>query len=226
MAEAIVVACPACRTPVAVPTEFLGQVVHCLKCQATFRAPTAPTEPAALLKRPRGKIPPLLLIPLYGLLLLGFAGVATNLFLAYEFRTNPEAAKNYSRGVIRQLAETKPPGEAPKEKDKAQERSEQFWAEQDAKVEEAAAQMAPYLQPMQLPFALVSAGVLAGGLAFAFRKPYWLGFLGCICAIVNVNQACCIPGAVVGLWGLFALISEEGRHYFGRTAELRTKNPV
>ena len=217
MSEASIVNCPACAKPVAIPAEYLGRIVHCVQCKATFTA----SDPPTLVRRTPSKISPFFFVPTFGLLLLGAAGVAANGYLYFAIANDPNVAKDYARGIVRELAETKPSDlpKSPKtedEKSAVAETRKAFDAEQDRRIEASAEAMVPYMRSVQGPFALVSLGVFAGGLAFALRRWYVLAFVGCALAVANVNQACCIPGAVVGLWGFFALISEEGRRYFGR----------
>jgi hypothetical protein len=62
----------------------------------------------------------------------------------------------------------------------------------------------------------VSAAVFLGGLSIALRWNFRLAQLGCVLAMLNIANGCCIPGAVAGLWGILMLNSEEGRGHFGR----------
>ena len=63
---------------------------------------------------------------------------------------------------------------------------------------------------------------LVGGLrrasdAFLVRRGYGLAFLGCFAAAFNSpDLGCCFIGGIVAIWGVLALISDEGRRYFGR----------
>jgi hypothetical protein len=163
---------------------------------------------------------------MFGLLLLGAAGTFVNGYLYYTFRSDPEAARTFAAWIIRQQAKERPDDAPPpagplsdEEKREREERAKAFQADQERRVDETAAAAAPFVGPMQGPFALVSLGVLAGGVAFAARRGYWLAFLGCALAILNVNHVCCVPGAVVGVWGFFALISDDGRRHFGRVSD-------
>jgi hypothetical protein len=226
MPDPVVIRCPDCHHLVAVPEDFLGKVVTCLECRAAFTAPArdgdALTAPK-LIRPGRRKVPAFVFVPMLGLLLLGTAGVMVNGYLYFTFRNDPEAAKDFAAWGYRQMSKERPDDE-PKAKGplpeeearRREERAKEFQAGQERRVEESAAAAAPFVGPVQGPFALVSLGVLAGGVAFAARRGYWLAFAGCLLAVVNVNHMCCVPGAVAGVWGFFALISEEGRRHFGR----------
>jgi hypothetical protein len=55
----------------------------------------------------------------------------------------------------------------------------------------------------------------AGGVAMIRRKGYRLAQVSCLVAALNLPHLCCVPGAVLGLWGLLLLMSDEGREHFG-----------
>src|SRR5207249_9757968 len=87
--ETEVITCPACRHLLRVPADWLGQTVQCPECKATFRAPVRDgdrlTEPE-LISRPAPAAAPaaarkpdvMLLLPAFGLLFVGFAGLVVN----------------------------------------------------------------------------------------------------------------------------------------------------
>jgi hypothetical protein len=62
----------------------------------------------------------------------------------------------------------------------------------------------------------VSAAVFVGGLSVVRRRNYRFAQIACVLAAVNVAHACCVPGALFGLWGLLMLNSDEGREHFRR----------
>jgi hypothetical protein len=226
MPDPVVVRCPTCRHLVNIPEDYLGRVVTCLECHTPFTAPVRDgdrlTEPVA---RPRRGLPPAVVVPLVGLLLLGAAGLAVNGYLYHALGTDPEAGKALARGALRALAaerpadEPTPAGLTPEQaKEWKADRQRRFQDDQERRIEEQAAEWAPSLQarrPVRLAFAAVSLGVFAGGLAFALRRFYPLAFVGCgLAAINSPDLGCCFPGAVVGVWGFFVLISDGGRRYF------------
>jgi hypothetical protein len=165
-------------------------------------------------------------VPVFGLLLLGVAGVAVNAY----FITYPAAAQEYYKNALDFLV-TKEPPEAKEWKaaDAAQNRkpddaelkrreevSEAFRREQQKKLDDAAASLPPATVLRSFSLA-ASTLTLLGGLAFLVRRGYVLAFLGCAAAVINSpDLGCCFVGVIVAAWGLMALISEEGRRYFGR----------
>jgi hypothetical protein len=233
MPDPVVIRCPACQHLLSVPEDFLGRVVTCLECHAAFESPARSGDTltaARLIRRGRQKVAPLVFVPMLGLLLLGTAGVLVNGYLYIAPRHDPEVARSFVRGVLWQQAKEAPDDEPqPKgpdgkpiplteeEQSEREARRRAFLEEQERRIEERAEAAVADLGAMQGPFALVSLGVLAGGIAFALRRFYWLAFVGCFLAVVNFNHACCVPGALVGIWGFFALISDDGRRHFGLT---------
>jgi hypothetical protein len=225
MPDPAVVRCPACSHLLYLPEDFLGKVVTCLECHATFRAPTRNgdglTAPEVIRPGVR-KVSPFVFMPMIGLLLLGAAGVIVNGYLYFTFKSDPDAARTFALWALRQQAKETPDEEKPNgplseaDRERQEARRKAFADDQEKRIDETAAAAAPVIGPIQGPFALVSLGVLAGGIAFAARRCYWLAFVGCGLAALNVNHLCCVPGAVVGIWGIFALISNEGRRHFGR----------
>lgn len=231
MAEPLVIHCPHCRHLLHLPEEYLGRVVTCLECKMPFRGPVRNegvlTEPVPL-RRARG-VPARLFIPLCGLLILGISGVALNGYLYYITQQDPEAAKAFVRASLSNLFVKDPPeaagwkdADAKKKPNEAEiQRREDlkkaFQADQNRKLDDMMAQYQPNLGPMRFVGLATSAITLLGGLAFLLRTGYWLAFAGCASAVVNSpDLGCCFVGVIVAIWGVLALISDEGRRYFGK----------
>lgn len=213
-AETEVVSCPACRHLLRVPADWLGTQVQCPECQAMFQAPTRDgdrlTEPV-LISRPdapkaasqRKRIDPMLLLPAFGLMLVGFASVVVNGWNSVRYFRDPGAAERDVMQVIEQArkagvavtADAGPEG-------------------QQAADERQAAEFAPKIRVAIVVLTVVGAFVFYGGLAIALRRHYRMAQLGCVLAAVNVANGCCVPGAVFGLWGILMLLGEEGRSQF------------
>lgn len=209
--ETEVISCPACRHLVRVPADWLGTSVQCPECKAAFKAPvrdgdrltdaeliSAPTT-AAPLPQKRGKLDPMLLLPAFGLMLVGFASTAVNGWTTVRYARDPAAAEQ----DVGQIVKT--------------------WHGQDKdakaddgakKAEQDAAGLAPKIRVLIPVFAVVGAFVFYGGLAMAFRKHYRMAQLGCVLAAINLANGCCVPGALFGVWGLLMLRSDEGRNHF------------
>jgi hypothetical protein len=234
MADPIVIACPHCKHLLHLPEDYLGRVVSCLECKSPFRAPVrdggALTEPVPM-RKARG-VPAKLFIPLVGLLVLGFSGVILNGYLYYITEKDPEAAKAFVKASLSNLFENEPPeatewkeadgkGLKPSEEEAKRREAvrEAFAAEQNRKVDQMLSQYQPNLGPPRIAGLVASGLTLLGGLAFLVHRGYWLAFLGCAAAVVNSpDLGCCFVGIIVAIWGVLALISDEGRRYFGRMA--------
>lgn len=210
-AETEVIACPACRHLVRVPADWLGTPVQCPECQAKFTAPlrdgdrlteakllTKPITPTAA---PSRRSDPLLALPAFGLILVGFASLIANGYLFVHFLTSGDGGRGWVKNqmpVLRQM------GVKPQADD----------ADQEASADQVANQLAPKFLWVWLAAGIVASLELAAGVAMLRRKNYRLAQLGCALAGLNLPHLCCVPGAVFGLWGLLLLMSDEGREHF------------
>ena len=165
--ETEIIACPACRHLVRVPGDWLGTQVQCPECKAMFRAPVRAdgklTEPE-LLSRPGTTAPPaprkpdaMLLLPAFGLLLCGVAGVLVNGGLLYQFLSVPGGAKEWAKGQMPALRQAGIGAGTP---------PEQQAAEDDRNAEQLA-NTYRWLIPLSL---VVSVVVFAGGVSMARRR--------------------------------------------------------
>ncbi len=227
MPEPLLTRCPHCRHALRLPEDYLGQVVSCLECHAPFRAPVRDgeglTEPVPLPKPTR--IPAKLFIPTFGLMLLGFAGLFINVYLAVWMMNEPAAARQFAEANLFFMLETDPPAAktkdgkdeklAPEEEKK---RRDELAEKQGQLAKDAAARVSVEgMIRIRIVFAVVSLGVLAGAFCLALRRGYPICFLSCALAAVNSPDiGCCFVGVVVGIWGFMALISDDGRKHFGR----------
>jgi hypothetical protein len=216
--ETEVIACPACRHALRVPTDWLGQPVQCPECQAKFRAPVRDGDrltdpvliagpPAAAPAPPARRSGSLLTFPAFGLMLVGAAAMIANGVLFVRFVTGPDGGREWLKNqlpAIRQAGF----GRAGPDADPA---------EQD---ERAAAEIAPRLFWVWPLATAAGALTFAGGLAMLRRKGYRLAQVGCVAAAVNAPHLCCVPGALFGFWGLVMLMSDEGREAFGGVARV------
>jgi hypothetical protein len=210
--ETEVISCPACRHLLRVPLAWLGEQVQCPECRAMFRAPVRGadgrlTDPE-LISRPaapgeRRKIDAMLLLPAFGLLICGVAGVVVNGVLAYKFAADPAGSKQSIRGQLEVLREYGLGGDDPP-------------AERDRLDDERAETAARAMRWVLPTAAAVSAVAFLGGLSIALRWNRRLAQLGCVAASLNVPHLCCVPGGIAGLWGLLMLAGDEGRAHFAR----------
>lgn len=213
--ETEVIACPTCKHLVRVPLDWLGKQVQCPECKAMFLAPVRVdgklTEPE-LISRPapvgapvRRQFDVMLLLPAFGLLFLGFAGVVVNTWNTVRYFSDADAAKQDVLRIIHEARQAKLLTDGPEEP-----------AAQQKFDEERAAKRAKSIRVLVPLFAVMSTFVFYGGIAIITRRHYRLAQLGCALAVVNIANGCCFPGAVFGLWGLLMLSSDEGREHFVR----------
>jgi hypothetical protein len=145
----------------------------------------------------------MLLLPAFGLLCCGVAGLIVNGIQTYQFLADPVGSKQTIRAQLTRLRAAgfnanDPPDEIEK---------------RDGERAEATVQAMRWALPA---FAIVSAVVFLGGLSMALRWNYRLAQIGSVATILNVAHLCCVPGAFAGVWGLLMLHSKEGREHFGR----------
>ncbi|MBA4191678.1 MAG: hypothetical protein C0467_27170 [Planctomycetaceae bacterium] len=212
--ETEVILCPVCKHMLRVPLDWLGQPVQCPECKAMFRAPVRDgkgglTEPQVI-SRPESRQPvarkpldAMLLLPAFGLLFCGFAGMVVNARTAYQAFTNPAVMQEAVRQQLHGLRQAGVGKDDPE-------------ADRDRLDDERAVQVVQVMRGVLPAFALVSGVAFLGGVSIATRWNYRLAQLGCVAAAVNVPHLCCVPGSVAGLWALLMLSSEEGRSHFGK----------
>lgn len=210
--------CPACRTTLRVPDGFRGKVISCLECKTLLLAPPAGSDtPLTIVPKSaaRGGFPPRVFVAMAALVLLGFAGVVVNGYTAYQFSTDPTAAERYAHSLLEQMAGVQMFG-APQKKEPTEEEKAEALATRQKQAQALAEARGEDMKRASYLFAVVSFVELLGGLAFAFRRPYWLAWIGCLAALLNVNHGCCFPGAIAAVWSAAILISTDGRKYFGK----------
>lgn len=199
-----VIACPACRHLVRVPADWLGQGVQCPECKAMFRAPVRDgdrlTAPELLTAPPTTAAPvpkaadAALWLPAFGLMLVGVVSVVVNAFTLVVIARDPDAFEVAKREQVEAVA--KQMGQDP----------------------QALGQGPLSRWPMYAALTgwgvVCGAAAFVGGLGIVLRRWYRLAQLGSVLAALNVANCCCVPGAVVGVWGLLMLMSDEGRAHF------------
>lgn len=205
MSQTEIIACPACRHVVRVPTDWLGQTVQCPECKATFTAPVREngrlTDPVLIsapapVAGPRPERTGLILTCAgVGLAFVGLASVALNVWAMAQFAGTGEGGRELVKAqlpMLRGAGFAPPAGDDP------------------AADEKVAAELAPKVfrvLPVGVVLALVTA---AGGVSMVRRRNYRLAQLGCLAAVVNIPGGCCVPGAVCAFWGMLALLGDDG----------------
>ena len=212
--ETEVIACPACRHLLRVPLDWLGRSVQCPECRAQFQAPVRMGEtltepvllahPSARAPAAKKKLDTMLLLPAFGLLCCGVAGLIINGIQTYQFLADPNGSQQSIRDQLTRLRGAGFHADDPP-------------TERDKRDDERAEETVRVMRWLLPAFAVVSAVVFLGGLSMAIRWNYRLAQAGCIAAALNISGLCCVPGAMAGAWGLLMLHSKEGREHFGRT---------
>ncbi len=223
MADSLI-PCPACKTTLRVPDAYRGKVLTCLECRATLLASPLGSEEALAVVPPnaaRGGFPPRIFIAMAALLLLGVSGMVVNGYYAVQFASDPTALEKFADSTLSQMVSVQMFG-APKKDEKND------WDPEttNRRAKEWVAEHGDRMKAMTYAFGVVSLFVAIGGLTFALRKPYWLAWVGCVAAMVNLNHGCCFPGIVAGIWSMAVLFSNEGRRYFGLDAPPPPTAPI
>jgi hypothetical protein len=205
-----IISCPACRHDVQVPESLLGQPVRCPDCKAYFTAPLRDADgnlgPAELLQAVPPALPrrrpverpveaPSLLLPGILLLLVGVIGTLVNGVGAFQFWTQPEAAK---RNMVAQL-------------DQIMKNAQQNVNPNQLK---ETAEIMPLVVTV---FFLISLAPLFGAIAMLRMRMWWLAMLGSLVAIINISNCCCVIGLPVGVYCLIRLFDSEVQMAFRRT---------
>jgi len=223
--------CPGCTRTVGIPAAARGQTVVCPHCKASFRVRggQAGELPAEVVPNVAW-VPRSLIVPIYGLMLVGVTGCFVSGFLSARFARVPGADYDYAYARVIELRSNLNANSVGKPTDDEWEHLASAAVAGPA----AAIHAAPFLegarneelatawQPAIVPTTLISLGfsivTVFGGLSMLSGRLYPLAFLGCLAAIFNVNYLCCVPGAIVGLWGILMLVRDEVRPHFGRAS--------
>ena len=173
------------------PDDFRGKVISCLECGVALRAPSIGVEGELIVvpkSQARGGFPPRVFIPMAALLLLGFAGVLVNGYYAFQFSTDPQALERFADSSLAQMSAIQMFGTKKKDiEDNADAETTH------RRAVEWVNEQGQRMTIVMYAFTGVSFVILLGGLSFAFHKPYWLAWVGCFAAIVNLNHGCCFP---------------------------------
>ena len=222
------ITCPGCGQPLHVPLEAVGKPAHCPHCRTNFFLPANPDGSPGSPQLPRGRIqvPLLLAGPALALLVVGLVGVVVNGMMTVLFAVKPGSELDYARGRVQEihnidamLALKESGGKAAK--------AEGVVAEPNREADEELARVwAPAMKPIHLTFLIVSVVTVFGGAAMLSRRFYPLAFIGCLAAMANVNNFCCVPGGIAGLWGILVLVRDDGRELFRRRAKPSAEPPI
>jgi len=161
--------------------------------------------------------------------MLGVAGVFANGYITLDAIQRPGAAVEYARKQLEAMQNTQNlsifnQGDAKKKQKEEATAQDQFAAivgqaarlqSEQLEAERFAENWAVNIVPLHLLFAAVSLVSVFGAMASIGGRFYWLAILGSLIAVLNFNNACCIPGGIAGVWCFLQLIRDEGRMHFG-----------
>lgn len=220
-----VIACPGCRRPLHVPDAAIGRPAHCPHCRVWFTVPRAAngTPGAPVLVPRRLQLPRLLYVPAFGMLMLGLAGTLVNGYLTALFALVPGQDVEFARGRVREVRSAQSISDltrwepAPHAALAGGAAGYQAWIQEAARLdEELAHSWGPGMLPLHVVSTATSLVVLLGGVAVLRGRFYYFTLFACAASMLNVNHLCCLPGTVVGLWGILTIVRDEGRRHFGK----------
>ena len=219
---------PACGKPLKLPAAAVGKPLACPHCRTPLRVtlgadgtPSSVTAPGGLMRVPR-----LLLVPGFALLILGVAGGFVNGYIAADCFWNPGAETVHANRYVREFhnLDKQLNFNKPRKKDDEASDHELFMAAagggagatvliavEDAMTEAWATRM----KSVHTASTVTSLLAALSGWCILRGRGYWVALFGCVAAMTTVGQACCIPGTIAGLWGILALVRDDGRAHFG-----------
>jgi hypothetical protein len=225
---------PACGKPLRLPDTAVGKPLYCPHCRTPIRVTLGPDGTPASVSAPDRlmRVPRMLMVPGFALLILGVAGAFVNGYIAFDCLAHPPAAREHANRYVREfnnLDQQLNFNKKPKKDDEASEH-ELFMAAAGGgagatvliAIEEAMTDAwTPRMQPVHLWSAFTSLLAAVAGWCILRGRYYALCLLGCLSAMLTVGQACCVPGVVAGVWGFLTLVRDDGRAHFG----IRPKTP-
>jgi hypothetical protein len=219
---------PACGKPLKLPAGAVGKPLSCPHCRTPIRVtlgpdgtPASVTSPARLMRVPR-----MLMIPGFALLILGVAGAFVNGYIAADCYWNPGAEVEHAARFVREFnnLDKQLNFNKPRKKDDEASDHEAFMAAagggagatvliavDTARTEAWATRM----KPVHTASTVTSLLAAVAGWCILRGRWYYFSLLGCVAAMTTVGQACCIPGTLAGLWGILVLARDDGRTHFG-----------
>lgn len=211
-----VIICPGCGASLHVPDAAVGQPAHCPHCKTQFGLTATPGGPPTVLP-PKPRIPRRLILPAFGLIVLGSAGLLVNGLMAVRCEFDEGFAERYARSTVAEERAIESLG--------SKQPDTPFMAAAGPGVvghvreeldEQLAAARAPRVRPLAWASVALSAAALAGGVTMLAGRLLPLAILGCVAAAANVNHNCFIPGLVVGVYGIVTLARDDVRDHFRR----------
>lgn len=219
---------PACGKPLRLPDTAAGKPLACPHCRTPLRVklgpdgtPVSVTAPDRLMRVPR-----MLMVPGFALLILGVAGAFVNGYIALDCLRDPTGPRRYAHQYVREFNNLDQQLNFNKKRKKDDEASEHelFMAAAGGGagatvllgIEEAMTDgWTASMTPVHVASTLTSLFSAVAGWCILRGRFYSVCLLGCLTAVLTIGQACCIPGMVAGLWGFLTLVRDDGRAHFG-----------
>jgi hypothetical protein len=219
---------PACGKPLKLPADAVEKPLTCPHCRTPLRVALGPDGTPARVTAPGRlmRVPRMLMVPGFMLLILGVAGAFVNGYIAVDCFANPGAAAVHAARYVREfnnLDEQMNFNRKRKKDDDASDH-EVFMAAAGGGAGATVllgidtAMTAAWTTRMKLVHtasALTSLLAAVGGWCILRGRWYPVALVGCVAAMTTVGQACCIPGILAGLWGILVLARDDGRTHFG-----------
>ena len=233
----------ACGQPLNLPSDAVGQPLSCPHCRSSLHVSLTPegSVESITMAVAGWRVPRQYFVPGLALLMVGLTAMVMNGYLAARCYSDDRFALEYARNRARDLrngqelnfntnednpTDDEKTKEAKKKKREAKEATadELFGAlagsaaayAVPANADEMTGQMwAPWIYPSRFVAMALGAFSALGGYCMLRGRGYLIACAGCIAAILNVNElACCVPGALAGIWGILMLVRDDGRRYF------------
>ena len=217
--------CPGCAKPLNVPAEALAQPMACPHCRSRIRVPLNDDGTLGTPEKVerRWKMPEILLAPMFLLIMLGLAGTASNGYLMARFYTKPGSDLEYARGRVGEVNWTEALTTIGSKEQIPVDGLSMVGgtivpASKDELLAHAWAGRMKRLHEISTGISVI---VFVGGVCILTGRFYWLALLGCVAAMLNVNNLCCLPGGIAGFWGILVLVRDDARIYFGITPKVK-----
>lgn len=197
--------CPACKHALRVPENLFGKTVRCPECKAHFTAPTRDAEgklgqpvllpPPVTIPVPKRLADSPMFVPALLLVLVSTIGSLVNGYQTVVLFTDRDTAERAIGWLFESAA-----------KATQQEISKEGF--------EIGMRFAPIAFPIVFAMNLIS---LLGGIAMLFHRYRWLAILGCVLAMINFANCCCLIGLPAGGYCMIKLIDPDLAPLFQRT---------
>ncbi len=223
------ITCPnrACGQPLNLPSEAVGQPLSCPHCRSSLHVSLTPegSVESITMAVAGWRVPRQYFVPGLALLMVGLTAMVMNGYLAARCYSDDRFALDYARNRARDLRNGQEVNFLQDDTKRKEATSDELFGALagsaaayavPANADEMTGQMwAPWIYPSRFVAMALGAFSALGGYCMLRGRGYLIACAGCIAAILNVNElACCVPGALAGIWGILMLVRDDGRRYF------------